>query len=299
MFIALTDDINMDVITDLFLTHLEALHNSIRNRSSAEIFDLIKTIGIVQTLNDASSAEGRNEPYPGLLQRLFRVIGSPAALRGAIERRLTNLNRIIRSRIRRTLFPMRARLYGFGWKQLIPGDEIKLHVGCGRDRWDDYINIDAASPEADWNAELDAIRMPEASVARIEGHHVIEHLSLQQARAFLQCAYRMLQPGGKIVLEYPDIGKITDMLTRAEFEPDFLTDHPLGLRGIFGEPKPGMNNYDFHRWGYSATNMQQVLSEAGFRHMRFSEGLRHGFPLRDTRVEALKPPPVNSELINS
>ena len=282
------DNFNIDAITDLFLEHVAQALASVRKRTSDDIFGLVKTIGTVHKADGLSFEATESDPPRTLFQRTTRVLRSPAALRNALERRLKNMNRILRSRIRRTQFPLRARLYGLGWKQLIPVDEIKLHVGCGNNRFDGYINIDAVSPKADWNVDLDAIGLPESSVARIEGYHVIEHLSLPQAKSFLNNAHRVLKPGGKIILEYPDIAKITVMLARADFELDFLNDHPLGLRGLFGEPKPGMNNYDFHRWGYSAANMQQILNESGFKHVRFSEGLSHGFPLRDTRVEAEK-----------
>lgn len=282
------DSFNIDTITDLFLEHVARALASVYKRTSDDIFGLVRTISAVHKADGLSFEAIESDPPRSFFQRTTRVLRSPAALRNALERRLANINRTIRSRIRRAQFPLRARLYGLGWKQLIPVDEIRLHVGCGDNRFDGYINIDAVSPEADWNVDLDAIRLPDSSVARIEGYHVIEHLSLLQAKSFLKDAHRLLHPGGKIILEYPDIGKIARLLARADFSPDFLTDHPLGLRGIFGEPKPGMTIYDFHRWGYSCASMRQILKDAGFKHVQFSEGLSHGFPLRDSRVEAEK-----------
>ena len=68
-----------------------------------------------------------------------------------------------------------------------------------------------------------------------------------------------------------------------------LHTSPLGLRGFYGEPLPGMSVYDYHKWGWSAGSLKSLLQDAGFTIIYTEKPQHHGRQVkRDTRIVAIK-----------
>lgn len=84
----------------------------------------------------------------------------------------------------------------------------KIEVGAGRaKRTPDWILTDVT-----WftNQYMDATRtwpFPDNSASHIYADNMIEHVKMTQARSFLREAFRVLEPGGRIRLVTPDIGR--------------------------------------------------------------------------------------------
>ncbi|MHB8628331.1 MAG: class I SAM-dependent methyltransferase [Aggregatilineales bacterium] len=165
---------------------------------------------------------------------------------------------------------------------------VKLHVGCGGDIKAGYVNIDEFNPKADLQLSIQALNYPDNSIEQIEGYMVLEHLSPQDALAFVQNAHRMLHPGGRLVLEVPDLAKIARLLLIFADDAEYLDDGAFGLRGVFGEPTQHMTVGDYHKWGYTPATARRLMHRGGFRQFSISDGLSHNFPLRDMRIEAVK-----------
>lgn len=80
----------------------------------------------------------------------------------------------------------------------------KLHLGCGDDRRDGWVNVDVRSDSAaDMLVDLDRTPWPWAddSVQTIVAEHVFEHLEHLTA-ALHECA-RILEPGGHLHVTWP------------------------------------------------------------------------------------------------
>ena len=165
---------------------------------------------------------------------------------------------------------------------------IKLHIGCGSDLREGYVNADEFNPKADLIMRIQDLNYPTGSVERIEGYMVLEHLSPQDARLFLANAYRMLESGGTLILEVPDLAKVARLTLIFAGDPEQLEKGPFGLRGVFGEPTDHMTLGDYHKWGYTPALAESIVREAGFSKVTISDGLSHRFPLRDMRIEAIK-----------
>ncbi len=165
---------------------------------------------------------------------------------------------------------------------------LKLHIGCGGQILPGYINIDEVDARADVRLGLQSIEYPENSLERVEGYMVLEHLNPTDARLFLKKVYRMLQPGGTLILEVPDLAKVSRLILAFADDPEQLEKGAFGLRGIFGEPTPGMSLADHHKWGYTPALAEAMLKEAGFTNPAISDGMSHCYPLRDMRIEAVK-----------
>jgi hypothetical protein len=165
---------------------------------------------------------------------------------------------------------------------------LKLHVGCGSDIKLGYINVDEFNPDADLKMSIQELNFEADSVERIEGYMVLEHLSRQDALAFVRNAYRMLQVGGVLVLECPDLLKMSRLTLMFADDPEYLELGVYGFRGIFGEPTDHMTIGDYHKWGYTPSTAALLVKEGGFSHFTITDGTCHLCPLRDMRIEATK-----------
>jgi hypothetical protein len=165
---------------------------------------------------------------------------------------------------------------------------LRLHIGCGRDIRAGFVNIDEFSAAADVRAPIQALKYADNSVERIEGFMVLEHLSPSDAAAFARNACRMLQSGGTLVLECPDLEKVCRLILIFKDDPYVLERGAFGLRGLFGEPTDTMTLGDYHKWGYTPTLAVKLLKEAGFQQISVQDGMSHAYPLRDMRIVATK-----------
>jgi len=165
---------------------------------------------------------------------------------------------------------------------------LKLHVGCGSDIKLGYVNVDEFNPRADLQVPLQALDFPANSVERIEGYMVLEHLSRTDALAFVRNAYQMLEPGGMLILECPDLLKVARFTILFADDPEYLEQGMFGLRGVFGEPTDHMTIGDYHKWGYTPSTAALLMREGGFKNVLITDGISHSLPIRDMRIEATK-----------
>lgn len=134
-----------------------------------------------------------------------------------------------------------------------PKEPLKLHLGCGNKRLDGFVNIDMNwSAATDYRCDISKLPCPDGSVTRIETYHVIEHIPRPQAERVLGEWYRVLAPGGVLVLECPDFGKDIEQLLAG--------NHDI-MYSIFGWQRfPG----DAHHWGYTKETLSALVRQVGF-----------------------------------
>lgn len=94
----------------------------------------------------------------------------------------------------------------------IHGQPLRLHLGCGEQHFDGYINIDYPPSEhnvmqvkADAFANITELDFPPGSVDEIRLHHVFEHFNRVTALALLIKWHQWLKIGGKLWIETPDL----------------------------------------------------------------------------------------------
>lgn len=88
----------------------------------------------------------------------------------------------------------------------------RIHLGCGEQHFDGYINIDYPSSEhtvqsrvgADVFANISALYLPTESIREIRNHHMFEHFDRQRALALLCSWANALIVGGELHIETPD-----------------------------------------------------------------------------------------------
>jgi len=86
---------------------------------------------------------------------------------------------------------------------------LRLHLGCGGERKDGWVNIDLLGDPVDvaWNL-ANPLPFDSGSVAAIFHEHLLEHLPFQAGDAFMQECFRVLAPGGILRVGVPDAGKL-------------------------------------------------------------------------------------------
>ena len=100
-------------------------------------------------------------------------------------------------------------------------DLVRLHLGCGEQYFEGYVNIDYPTEEhnvmevkADYHAAITDLTFPDNSVDEIRLHHVFEHFPRVTALALLIKWQKWLKVGGKLHIETPDfVGSAQTLLS--------------------------------------------------------------------------------------
>lgn len=130
---------------------------------------------------------------------------------------------------------------------------LKLHLGCGNQHIDNYVNLDSRKTRAvDLVCNIKQLPYLDNSAEVIETYHVIEHLPRHEVPRALNEWYRVLSHGGRLIIECPDV----DELMRRYLEGD-----EKQLDGIFGLQR---FEGDYHLFGYNFKKLKTALEECGF-----------------------------------
>lgn len=166
---------------------------------------------------------------------------------------------------------------------------MKLHLGCGKRYKEGYVNIDAKSQKADllWD-KLNALPYEHNSVSEIMAIHLFEHIWPSEAREHVRHWYSLLKPGGKLILEMPDLYKAARNYIRDVDRGSVSPNITMAMFPIFGD-NPDKTVYDCHKWGWTFRTILPVLQDAGFKAITEMPTQWHGKRQdRDFRVEATK-----------
>ena len=148
----------------------------------------------------------------------------------------------------------------------------RLHVGCGKVKLENWINMDARplpdSVDIRWDIRK---KMPiaDSTCEFIYTEHLLEHLTVREGTFLLAEFYRLLQPLGVVRIAMPSL----DYIVRKYISPDWnhqdwLTWEEYRHIRTRGE----MINIAFrswgHKWLYDAEELRRRLTDAGFSVIR-------------------------------
>lgn len=151
------------------------------------------------------------------------------------------------------------------------GLPVKLHLGCGPNVWDNWINV-----EGPYAVDLDerivlhdlesGLDIPDNCVDEIFTSHVIEHIMPNEVPSMLKEWLRVLKPGGFVATEWPDLLKCCTNIVN---DPSLIytEDSKLEKRavaGIFGRIGKYQDPAMLHKWGYSEESMIRLKKSVGF-----------------------------------
>jgi len=160
--------------------------------------------------------------------------------------------------IGQTKYPLLKQKY-----QLL--DKLRLHLACGHDYNESYINVDLYAPEdavCDVRFDVAKLPYPDNSVDEIKAFHIIEHFHFFEIKDVLNEWYRVLKPGGRLYLETPDF--LETCRSFVEGSPVMgIEEWRVTLYGhFFAHPwVPGQT----HKFLFTENQLRTNLSWAGFK----------------------------------
>lgn len=130
---------------------------------------------------------------------------------------------------------------------------LKLHLGCGNEHLEDYVNIDWRKTGAtDLVCDIRDLPYDNNSVDLIETYHVIEHLPRYDLPEAFEEWSRILKPEGCLIIECPDFDEIAER---------YLEGDEKQLDGIFGLQR---FKGDTHYFGYNFKRLSKMVRDYGF-----------------------------------
>ena len=137
---------------------------------------------------------------------------------------------------------------------------IKLNLGCGIYYKPGYVNIDLEEREiADVVLDIALLPYEDNSVDVIEASHIIEHFDIIHIPYLLSEWYRVLKPGGELIVETPDLFSSVIKLRFSKFKKQISS-----LKFLFGVDFLG----NIHKMGFTSSFLRKILSRAGFTNIR-------------------------------
>jgi SAM-dependent methyltransferase len=155
------------------------------------------------------------------------------------------------------------------------GREHKLHIGCGKNTLDGWINIDVFPAPLALNV-LWGLPFATGSARYIFVSHLLEHLFFpRDVKPFLAELRRVLAPGGIVRIVVPDIEQCIEAYVnndknffgnRRETWP-WWPENPTRLEDFLAYAGAGAEPaylFESHKYGYDFETLSRVLVDAGF-----------------------------------
>lgn len=163
-----------------------------------------------------------------------------------------------------------------------PGARLVLHVGCGMpeetglherflgSEWVELrLDVDPGVQPDIVATITDMSPVPDASVDAVYSHHNIEHVFAHEVPLVMSEFFRVLKPGGEVLLGTPDLqnvartiasGRLEDPLYRSGSGKITALDIVYGLRSDLASGR----EYMAHKTGFTRGTLARKLGAAGF-----------------------------------
>ena len=160
------------------------------------------------------------------------------------------------------------------------GEMIKLNLGCGLTYRPGYVNVDLSDRSvADVSADVGDMPYAPNTVETIEAIQLIEHFDLVHSKYVLAEWFRVLKPGGTLVLETPDLKAALKRVSSSKRD-----DRAAAVQWLFGIDSRGL----LHKGGFTFELIEEVLADIGYEDVRKKPAKTHTYA-DGMRVECRKP----------
>lgn len=133
---------------------------------------------------------------------------------------------------------------------------MKLNIGCGYKHLRGFLNVDSDMDSlADSAMEAYDLQLASSSVDEIFATQLIEHLGFFKSKFFLSECFRVLQPGGILTLDTPDIDRTFEVFIAGD-----RMAREASLSWVYGSETLGMQ----HKFCFPVELLREVAAEIGF-----------------------------------
>jgi predicted SAM-dependent methyltransferase len=172
--------------------------------------------------------------------------------------------------------------------------KVRLHLGCGGVRWQDFINVDFYPHDssvqdssrsgcvADVFADMRNLGLPDNSVDEIFTSHTVDHFTRWVAIDMFRDWFRMLKPNGTLIVEVADFTRCILWLIHPNREKR------LAAKNQFYGNQWDRIEFETHRYVWSARELADVLRDIGFRKVSYNHATLTHYAGRDMRMMASK-----------
>lgn len=176
------------------------------------------------------------------------------------------------------------------------GEPVKFNMGCGHDRRPGYIGIDMHSDRAEIRMDLFKVSLPDDCADEILASHVIEHLPQHRATEILTKWFNALKPGGKLIVETPNLEELCTNYLAQEGAEQHMTAMCLFGATITSEVRfDGTDDPEVqekgalspHLWGYTPKTLSLLCETIGYKDIQILPN-QGGHPGKNFRLEAVK-----------
>jgi len=163
-----------------------------------------------------------------------------------------------------------------------PGVRLVLHVGCGMPEetglherfrgpeWSELrLDVDP-DVQPDIVASItDMSPVPDRAVDAVYSHHNIEHVFAHEVTVVMQEFFRVLRPGGEVLLATPDLQNVARTIASGRLEDPLYTSGAgkiTALDIVYGLRSDIVTGREFmaHRTGFTRGTLARRLGAAGF-----------------------------------
>lgn len=181
------------------------------------------------------------------------------------------------------------------YASILESNPLRLHLGCGGKKWKNFVNVDLygfdeSIPDssrsgcvADASGDMRALGLADNSIDEIFTSHTLEHFTRWEAVDMLEDWFRMLKPGGIVIIETPDFVRCVLWL----FHPS-RSKRQLARNMFYGNQWDRIP-FETHRYVWGRGELCRELSRIGFSIKEATSRTATHYPGRDQRVVAIKP----------
>lgn len=173
---------------------------------------------------------------------------------------------------------------------------MKLHLGCGMDIREGWVNIDGYCVDENiinYDLSTGLPAYADNSIDFIFSQHFVEHITRNEAFILFEDCYKKLKPGGVMRVVVPDLKECVRRYIKNDID--------FGEGGYSPLSRCKMMNDAFYEWGHKAMydkdDLMEVLCDAGFSKIEFPDWGESTYKelsdmdtrlLSDLRVEVVK-----------
>lgn len=179
-------------------------------------------------------------------------------------------------------------------------NEVNLHLGCGGDNLDGWINIDLyeydpsdtsrSGSNYDVKMDIKQLDLPDETADKILLVHVMEHFVRWEAVSMLKHWYEKLKPGGALIVESPDLDKCIEWYLKGKDAPHMKTplgSLNMGFTQFYGNQWSEID-FETHRYVWTKQEFKSVLLEIGFSKVNITNDAKFHQRGRDLFSIAIK-----------
>lgn len=147
-----------------------------------------------------------------------------------------------------------------------------------------WTNVDAvAGPGVDVVCRVPPLPFDDETATEIFACHFLEHLTFDDAQAFLGECRRVLRPGGRLGLVVPDGREVLGRWLHETHDEVYITDRWWSLQDLdqvctvflYGG-RLGINEASRHQWLWDQTTLARAMQQHGFGELRRIDRYRDG-----------------------